>query len=294
MDDTLNGDNKRKSNQGEEDTEKRYKPVDSRDEMLQVMIAAVEQMRQTQQQTVAVMGELLQHMKSTSSTANTASPATDQLVATHEQQAIAEMIQAVTQASTLARAAPKAKVPEEVKQGITKFMKRTSDRISKNIKACKRLEIAKADLKEMDTAGRYPAGTRPFKSQVDMAELDQLHEECAHQDHTFTVTIPARSTRREVFATIHHNLTKECKRINTIAMDERVGKEKAMLKRCQIMQDCQAVIDKILDVDSLGLDDPIQQQSFDDAIEALKEEEYGKIIQEVRKKEQKAKEEAEK
>ena len=98
MDDTLNGDNKRKSNQGEEDTEKRYKPVDSRDEMLQVMIAAVEQMRQTQQQTFAVMGELLQHMKSTSSTANTASPATDQLVATHEQQAIAEMMQAVTQA----------------------------------------------------------------------------------------------------------------------------------------------------------------------------------------------------
>ena len=52
-----------------------------------------------------------------------------------------------------------------------------------------------------------------------------------------------------------------------------------MLKRCQIMQDCQAVIDKILDVDNLGLDDPVPQQPLDDAMEALKEEKYGKIIQ---------------
>jgi|OrbCmetagenome_4_1107370.scaffolds.fasta_scaffold71694_1 hypothetical protein len=67
-----------------------------------------------------------------------------------------------------------------------------------------------------------------------------------------------------------------------------------MLKRDQIMIECQAIVDKIRDVDHLGLDDPIQRQSIDEAIQVLQEEEYGKVIQDIRTKEQKTKEEAEK
>ena len=77
-------------------------------------------------------------------------------------------------------------------------------------------------------------------------------------------------------------------------MEERVAKEKAMLKRDQIMIECQAIVDKIRDVDHLGFDDPIQRQSIDEAIQVLQEEEYGKVIQDIRTKEQKAKEEAKK
>ena len=67
-----------------------------------------------------------------------------------------------------------------------------------------------------------------------------------------------------------------------------------MLKREQIMIERQAIADKIRDVDHLGLDDPIQRQSIDEAIQVLQEEGYGKVIRDIRTKEQKAKEEAEK
>ena len=284
-------DNKRKPDHDDEDIDKRHKKVDSQNELLHTLIATVDQMRQTQQQTFTFMSEMLLRLQNPSSssvaTAIPANPASSP-------QTIAEVVKAVTEATTTAKPCAKAKVPEELKQAVCKFMKKTGDRIAKNVKACKRLDLAKSDLNDMETPGRYPAGTRPFKSQADMIELDEILAECGSEDFTFAVTIPARSTRREALAHLHHSFTKECKRTNTLALEERVMKEKAMLKRSQIMQDCKAAIDKHLDIDNLGLDDPIQQQSIDDAIESLMEDEYGKIIQDVRKREQKTKEDAEK
>ena len=42
-----------------------------------------------------------------------------------------------------------------------------------------------------------------------------------------------------------------------------------MLKRKQLMTECQAVVDKLIEADNLGLDDPLQQQSIDDAFRVL-------------------------
>ena len=93
---------------------------------------------------------------------------------------------------------------------------------------------------------------------------------------------------------MHHALTRETKRINTAALAERVDKEKAMVKRSQILEECQAVVEKQLQVDKLGLDDPVQQSNAEEAIQSFMEGEYGKMIQEIRKKEQRTKEAAEK
>lgn len=120
---------------------------------------------------------------------------------------IAEVVKAVAEATTAAaKPGQRPKVPDEVKQAITKYVKRTSDRITKNIRANKRLEMAKSDLEEMGTPGRYPAGTRPFKSQADMAELDEPMDECSSNDFVFALTIPARTSRREAVAILHYSL----------------------------------------------------------------------------------------
>ena len=99
---------------------------------------------------------------------------------------------------------------------------------------------------------------------------------------------------REALAIMHHAFTRETKRINTAALTERVEKEKAMVKRSQILEECQAVVAKQLQVDKLGLDDPVQQSNAEEAIQCFMEGEYGKMIQEIRKKEQRTKEAAEK
>ena len=93
---------------------------------------------------------------------------------------------------------------------------------------------------------------------------------------------------------MHHAFTRETKRINTAALTERVEKEKAMVKRSQILEECQAVVAKQLQVDKLGCDDPVQQSNAEEAIQCFMEGEYGKMIQEIRKKEQRTKEAAEK
>ena len=289
------GDNKRKSAQEGDDLDKRYRSADPQTALLQTLIATVEQMRQTQAQTFDFMTGMIQHLQQSGNNFGVPHPAAEPVSNAQGSSSIAEVVKAVAEATTAAaKPGQRPKVPDEVKQAITKYMKRTSDRITKNIRANKRLEMAKSDLEEMGTPGRYPAGTRPFKSQADMAELDEPLDECSGNDFVFAVTIPARTSRREALAILHHSLTKETKRINTLALEERVAKEKAMLKREQIMIECQAIVDKIRDVDHLGLDDPIQRQSIDEAIQVLQEEEYGKVIQDIRTKEQKTKEEAEK
>ena len=280
----------------DEDTEKRHKHEQAQQQndfqmqLLQTLVATVEQMRQSQAQTMAVMGEMLSKMQPAHSMGPqlpTASTATDT-------NAIVDVVKAVAEAATVSKPNQSNKVPEEIKQCITRHMKKASDKIQKSIRASKRLDLAKADLETMTESGRYPPGTRPFKSQAGLPELDEMLAECTENDFTFSVTVPQGSSRREALAIMHHAFTRETKRINTAALTERVEKEKAMVKRSQILEECHAVVAKQLQIDKLGLDDPVQQSNAEEAIQCFMEGEYGKMIQEIRKKEQRTKEAAEK
>ena len=299
MSDSLPSENseaKRKSAEQDEDKEKRHKHEQTQQQndfqmqLLQTLVATVEQMKQSQAQTMAVMGEMLSRMQP----ANNMGPPLPTASAATDTNAIVDAVKAVAEAATVSKPSQSNKVPEEIKQCITRYMKKASDKVQKTIRASKRLDLAKADLETMNESGRYPPGTRPFKSQAGLPELDEMLAECASEDFTFAVTVPQGSSRREALAIMHHALTRETKRINTTALAERVDKEKAMVKRSQILEECQAVVEKQLQVDKLGLDDPVQQSNAEEAIQSFMEGEYGKMIQEIRKKEQRTKEAAEK
>ena len=173
-------------------------------------------------------------------------------------------------------------------------MRRAGDRIQRNLRAQKRLEAAQADMDTMQAVGRYPAGTRPFKCQSDMVELDESLGEAIREKYVFQIEVPQGSSRKEALAITHHAFTKESKRINLEAMKEKVEKEKLRNKRERIFEECAAAIKDATEVDKLDLDDPVNTKNIDDAMKVVQDMEYGKMIEEVRKEEQRMKEKEEK
>ncbi|CAE7359305.1 unnamed protein product [Symbiodinium necroappetens] len=127
-----------------------------------------------------------------------------------------------------------------------------------------------------------------------MVELDESLGEAIREKYVFQIEVPQGSTRKEALATMHHAFTKESKRINLEAMKEKVEKEKLRNKRERIFEECAAAIKDATEVDKLDLDDPVNTKNIDDAIKVVQDMEYGKMIEEVRKEEQKMKEKEEK
>ena len=144
------------------------------------------------------------------------------------------LVQVVAKAACEAPARTAAQVPTEIKSIIHKTMRRAGDRIQRNLRAQKRLEAAQADMDTMQAVGRYPAGTRPFKCQSDMVELDESLGEAIREKYVFQIEVPQGSSRKEALAITHHAFTKESKRINLEAMKEKVEKEKLRNKRERI------------------------------------------------------------
>ena len=127
-----------------------------------------------------------------------------------------------------------------------------------------------------------------------MVELDESLGEAIREKYVFQIEVPQGSSRKEALAITHHAFTKESKRINLEAMKEKVEKEKLRNKRERIFEECAAAIKDATEVDKLDLDDPVNTKNIDDAMKVVQDMEYGKMIEEVRKEEQRMKEKEEK
>ncbi|OLQ12929.1 hypothetical protein AK812_SmicGene3129 [Symbiodinium microadriaticum] len=127
-----------------------------------------------------------------------------------------------------------------------------------------------------------------------MVELDESLGEAIREKYVFQIEVPQGSSRKEALAIMHHAFTKESKRINLEAMKEKVEKEKLRNKRERIFEECAAAIKDATEVDKLDLDDPVNTKNIDDAMKVVQDMEYGKMIEEVRKEEQRMKEKEEK
>ena len=276
--------------------------------MMAAMLQQMKDMKTTQSQTLDALMCMMHTMQSLAHTQNNTSKEQAQTanVPTADVQAAAAaqslpslpvqdaIIHAVARVASEVPLKKTARVPDEVKSIITKTMRKAGERIKKNLKAQKRLDTARKDLVVMETAGRYPAGTRPFKCPSELVELDEVLKDSTRNKYVFQVEIPQGTSRREALATLHHEFTRASKKINLEAMEEKVAKEKERNKRDRIMEECAAAIKKATEIDKLDLDDPENVANLDEAVKEVQDKEYGKMVEEVRKDEQKVKEQEEK
>ena len=297
-------DSKRKSEENEHDKIKRHKKEDEQSSLMVAMLQQMHSMQAAQSKTLEALTCMMSQVQAlTSQPQSRTNTGTGQeppaeavpipIPATNPQVHDA-LVHVVARAASEAPSRTVAQVPTEIKNIIHKTMRRAGDRIQRNLRAQKRLEAAQADIDTMQAAGRYPAGTRPFRCQSDMVELDEYLGEAFRDKYVFQIEVQQGSTRKEALAIMHHAFTKESKRINLEAMKERVEKEKLRNKREKIFEECAAAIKDATEVDKLDLDDPVNTKNIDNAIKVVQDMEYGKMIEEVRKEEQKMKEKEEK
>ena len=289
---------KRKSEESDQDITKRHKKEDEQSSLMVAMLQQMQNMQAAQSKTLeALTCVMCQVQALTNQPQSRTSIDTEQIphaaaipTPAANPQVHDALVQVVAKAACEAPARTAAQVPAEIKSIIHKTMRRAGDRIQRNLRAQKRLEAAQTDMDTMQAVGRYPAGTRPFKCQSDMVELDESLGEAIREKYVFQIEVPQGSTRKEALAIMHHAFTKESKRINLEAMKEKVEKEKLRNKRERIFEECAAAIKDATEVDKLDLDDPVNTKNIDDAIKVVQDMEYGKMIEEVRKEGQKMKE----
>ena len=201
-----------------------------------------------------------------------------------------ESTKAVAEAVAKTHKPNEPKIPEEIKASIQKVMKRCGDRIVKTLRSTERTTKAREDLQIMsEHGGRYPAGTRPFKCQTNLVELEEPMTCSEEKDFHFSVCIPQGSSRKEALALLHHSTTKFNKQVNLEALEAKLVKDKMRIKREFIMQECEAVVEELCKVDKLDLDDPILGEDLHVPILKFQEKEYANMIEDIRKKEQKHK-----
>ena len=275
---------KRKGQQNEEDPSKRFRSAPSN--VMEALLQQMEQMRQAQEMSMQAMAMMLQQFQNFSS----AAPSAPGVVAeTNLQQHLAENSEAV-QAVAQALNKKELKIPEEIRTAVVKHMKRSGERIQKNIRAQKRLDKAQEDVALLkEDSSRYPPGTRPFRFQNDLVELDEPLPEAADSVFRFVVEVPAGATRKEALALLHHYYTSETKRINCEAMEIRVNRDKDRCKKNVLVNDCLAIVASMQNIDKLGLDDPEETADMSLHIRKLVEDEYSKMVENVRKAEHKLK-----
>ena len=148
-----------------------------------------------------------------------------------------------------------------------------------------RVAQAKKDVEFMKQEGlRYPAGTRPFRSPQELAELDAVVPECANQPMDFSVKLEAGTTRRQALAKIHHAFTKFHKQCMATALEAQMEAKKMVTTRQAFLEKCKTVAVEVMDTKKCGLEDSAIPQVPMEASMQHAETVYHDLITRLRKK----------
>ena len=77
----------------------------------------------------------------------------------------------------------------------------------------------------------YPPGVRPFRSPVEIGELDEAWSEAAGSDVDVGVRVPRGATLREAMRLVHFELTTRMKELMVIGLKNRFQQHKAQMTR---------------------------------------------------------------
>lgn len=113
-------------------------------------------------------------------------------------------------ANELAKPLPKAMVAK-VRKAHSKYV----GKVKNHLRVQGRFKKLQEDIAYM-SQGRlqYPAGTRPFKSDIARAELDEPWSKCTTADATWSVNIPKGTSRRDAMTYVHHACQKALKQVD--------------------------------------------------------------------------------
>ena len=99
----------------------------------------------------------------------------------------------------------KDKLPAEVEKQLHKVVKTFESDLRIYINWQGRVEKTKEDVKVHGEPGlKSQSGTRPFKSPVELTDLDNVISDCVNGDSTWVVKLPMGTTKRQAMGIIHH------------------------------------------------------------------------------------------
>lgn len=169
----------------------------------------------------------------------------------------------------------------ELRKHIGKKTQDFTKNVRKFLKARKHLEKCREDIEVLDIPGRYLRGVRPYRTPETNAELDEPLEEAKERDWVLTIPLAKGCTMREACATVHHCSARFLKEMDMRTAKIQTDKMVITTRKSHFFEMCAAI--EQLQIDSLGLDDPVQIRVRREAIETEAQKQYMKVIESVRK-----------
>ena len=146
------------------------------------------------------------------------------------------------------------------------------------------VEVMRKDYEE-GKLERYPTGTRPFKSNENLRELDFAWSEGMQKDVSITINIKQGSTRREALQILHYAQTMYSQIINAEAAMAHRDAMHVKAKKVEFMSMMKAIIDEAANEHKArewDLDEPVRPDHLE-AINIKVEDLYKQVIDRVEK-----------
>ena len=178
----------------------------------------------------------------------------------------------------------KDKLPVEVEKQLHKVVKTFESDLRKYINLQGRVDKTKEDVKVLGEPGlKYPSGTRPFKSPVELTDLDNVISDCVNGDSTWVVKLPKGTTKRQAMGIIHHSFTGMYKQFSLEALQAQLDAKKAVTTRHAFLSKCKQKVEEITKVDACGLEDSGLQDFPQEAFQARFDALYHDMVSKIRK-----------
>ena len=167
--------------------------------------------------------------------------------------------------------------------GIAKTYEKTITKYMRSRNQVKKLGDDLDFLAAPENNFKYPPGTRPFKSPVEFAQLDEVLAETATGPVVFEVRMARGTSRREALAQLHFQNTCWQKKIHLEAATEYHEVLTAAAKKQTYLDACNSWPDVAARSDD-GLDDPIAREHNRTLAREVVEKNFKKIVDGARAK----------
>lgn len=178
------------------------------------------------------------------------------------------------------------KLAVHLDKSIKKTGLRFKDNVHKYVNMKVTVKKARRDLEILKdrTAGksRYPAGTKPWRSPLQLVELDEVMPECLEEDHKVIFTIPRDTRLRDAMLHVHHGMTVFTKDLLLGSLEKHWLGLKAKTTRQFLWESCRAACADSPDLENLGFENPKLPEPDPAVLNKKIEEIYATVVQEVR------------
>ena len=160
----------------------------------------------------------------------------------------------------------KPKVVKSIAPDVEKHFSKTFKTFDKSLKSYQilyhKLEKARADIEVLansnETDPKYPAGTRPFKFQVEETALENTFKPAADNHHVFQLVIPVGWTKLATLKALHYKYTLWHKQVYEEAYSEHLASPKPLITKTAFINACDSFTpdDNNEAATSLGIEAP--------------------------------------